>query len=564
MRCAMLRVRKRYLILLLCVAILTAIFIVLLPSSKPANKALRLKTSHDDKNFVSNVRNDNALQIEWQYFEEKKYVSETILAPGENYYSRNKFNQAASDKLPSNRDIPDTRHDKCSSKTKRKDLPSTSVIITFHNEARSTLLRTIVSVLNRSPEHLIKEIILVDDFSDDPNYGLLLASIQKVILLRNDKREGLIRSRIKGAEAAKGTILTFLDSHCECNVHWLEPLLERIVEDPTRVVCPVIDVINMDDFKYYAASSDLRGGFEWNLVFKWEFLSPQERQQRSIDPTTAIKTPMIAGGLFSINSDYFKKMGKYDEEMNIWGGENLELSFRIWQCGGSLEIIPCSRVGHVFRKQHPYSFPGGSGNVFAHNTKRVAEVWMDNYKNFYYAAVPVARNVPVGDIKNRISLRKELNCKPFSWFLKNVYPELQVPMKDVSPKGTIRQGLLCVDTLGHAIGENVGLYACHGSGGNQEWTYTQNHQIQHDNLCLTLNRPKVGMSVTLKKCTKGSIQQKWILLSNNQTVKHKTYNLCLDSRSHQTQGLIAFSCDNHASQHWVIFEQNLSVQDSLN
>ena len=58
-------------------------------------------------------------------------------------------------------------------------------------------------------------------------------------------------------------------------------------------------------------------------MFKWEYLSQAERQSRQKDPTQAIRTPMIAGGLFVINKEYFEKLGKYDTQMDVWGGENL-------------------------------------------------------------------------------------------------------------------------------------------------------------------------------------------------------------------------------------------------
>ena len=51
-------------------------------------------------------------------------------------------------------------------------------------------------------------------------------------------------------------------------------------------------------------------------------------------------------------------------------------------------IVTCSRVGHVFRKTSPYSWPGGVARIINHNTQRIVEVWMDEYKDFFYKINP--------------------------------------------------------------------------------------------------------------------------------------------------------------------------------
>lgn len=56
------------------------------------------------------------------------------------------------------------------------ELPDTSVVICFHNEAWSVLLRTFHSVLERTPSHLLREVILVDDFSDAGSFLLFILS----------------------------------------------------------------------------------------------------------------------------------------------------------------------------------------------------------------------------------------------------------------------------------------------------------------------------------------------------------------------------------------------------
>jgi hypothetical protein len=52
-------------------------------------------------------------------------------------------------------------------------------------------------------------------------------------------------------------------------------------------------------------------------------------ERRNNDRTAPLRTPTMAGGLFSIDKEYFYELGSYDEGMDIWGGENLEMSFRV-------------------------------------------------------------------------------------------------------------------------------------------------------------------------------------------------------------------------------------------
>eukprot|EP00043_Microstomoeca_roanoka_P025592 m.9198 g.9198 ORF g.9198 m.9198 type:complete len:520 (+) comp5660_c0_seq1:76-1635(+) len=346
-------------------------------------------------------------------------------------YKNNQFNQWISDRLSLHRRAYDTRAVECLHKKYYpiSELPTVSVIIIFYNEARSTLLRTVWSVLDRSPRSLIKEILLVDDYSSMEHLGypldLEVRDIPKTRIIRLPERSGLIRAKVYGAQQARGDVLLYLDSHCEVNDGWLEPLLDRIRRNPKTVAMPIIDAIDYETWEHRTGLLE-RGIFDWNLVFLWKQLTQEDKAGREadIDP---FPSPAMAGGLFAIDRKFFFDIGAYDMGMETWGGENIEMSIRIWTCGGRIEALPCSHVAHVFRKKTPYKFKTDDPQVtIARNLNRVAEVWMDEYKDVYYA-VSKNRKYGVDDVSERVKLRKDLQCKSFKWYMDNIFYDLDLP-----------------------------------------------------------------------------------------------------------------------------------------
>lgn len=119
---------------------------------------------------------------------------------------------------------------RCKYERHSAELPSVSVIVIFHNEHLTTLLRTAYSVWKRTPAKLLTEIVLVDDASTiedlhDDLLKFIKTYMPIVTLVRVSERIGLIKAREIGAKVARAEVLVFLDAHCEVYHNWLPPLL---------------------------------------------------------------------------------------------------------------------------------------------------------------------------------------------------------------------------------------------------------------------------------------------------------------------------------------------------
>lgn len=515
----------------------------------------------------------------------------------------------------------------------------------FHNEAWSTLLRTVHSVLNRSPHHLLAEIILVDDASERLFLGIALeqymARLQRetripIQILRSLKRVGLIQARLLGTRHATASVLTYLDAHVEATTGWLPPLLHRLHERPDVVISPIIDVIHEQTFAY-ARSVDLHwGGVNWAMHFRWfaigsrqiernryinqlylarhsqasmtqtnqsdrlfeDWLDELEQSNRSstssADVSTPIdladglvrpfKSPVMAGGLFSIRRDFFQRLGTYDPWMKVWGGENIELSLRVWSCGGRVETHPCSHVAHVFRRSSPYAFPGGVSHVLYTNLARVLHVWMEpRYQLFFYLLNEPLRNFMLDSepdidvirllqheafdrllavfsnqtriesklpaLNQRVRLKTEHRCNGFEWFLRHVWPQSFFPLSDrffgqLKVKANNRCAQIPTAEIGRSVGRLQLLPCDHQAYSPQLFVHGEFGSLRTDeSLCVdfqSADRPRPGSILALLPCSDHD-RQRWIL-SDGQ-LQHFRSRLCVRGRAAHLELVI---CSDHS------------------
>ncbi|XP_033871583.2 N-acetylgalactosaminyltransferase 7-like isoform X2 [Acipenser ruthenus] len=475
------------------------------------------------------------------------------------------FNMVVSEMISLDRTISDLRHEECKFWHYDENLLTSSIVIVFHNEGWSTLMRTVHSVIKRTPRRYLAEIVLIDDFSNKVHLKEKLEEYIKqwnglVKLFRNERREGLIQARSIGAKkAVLGQVLIYLDAHCEVGPNWYAPLVAPITKDRTICTVPLIDSISGHTYNIqpqWGGDEDgyARGAWDWSMLWKRVPLSKREKEKR-VTRTEPYRSPAMAGGLFAIERDFFFELGLYDPGLQIWGGENFEISFKIWQCGGQLLFVPCSRVGHIYRLKGwqgnpPPAHVGSSPTL--KNYVRVVEVWWDEYKDYFYASRPEAKALAYGDISDLKRFREEHNCKSFNWFMEEIAYDIPahypLPAKNVE-WGEIRgfESNYCIDSMGHTNGGFVEMGPCHRMGGNQLFRINEANQLMQYDQCLKSgpDESKVMIShCNLKEFTE------WQYFKDLHRFTHTPTRKCLD-RSEVLHQVFISDCDtNKSTQKW--------------
>ncbi|XP_035282568.1 N-acetylgalactosaminyltransferase 7-like isoform X2 [Anguilla anguilla] len=475
------------------------------------------------------------------------------------------FNMVASDMISLDRSVNDLRHEECKYWHYDENLLTSSVIIVFHNEGWSTLMRTVHSVIKRTPNKYLAEIVLIDDYSNKEQLKSRLDDYIKqwnglVKVFRNQKREGLIQARSIGAREAKlGQVLIYLDAHCEVGINWYAPLVAPISKDRTVCTVPLIDYIDGNDYTtepQRGGDEDglARGAWDWSLLWKRVPLSGKEKSIRKHN-SEPYRSPAMAGGLFAIERDYFFELGLYDPGLQIWGGENFEISYKIWQCGGKLLFVPCSRIGHVYRlhgwQGNPPPAHVGSSPTLK-NYVRVVEVWWDEYKDYFYASRPETQTLAYGDISELKKFREEHQCKSFKWFMEEIAYDIPVHYP-LPPKivewGEIRgyETSYCIDSMGHTDGGSLEIGPCHRMGGNQLFRINEGNQLMQNGQCVTEGPD--GSAVIITNC-KTNQYTEWKYFKDLHRFTHIPTSKCLD-RSEVLHKVFIATCDeSKTTQKW--------------
>ncbi|KAL7567826.1 hypothetical protein ACA910_000572 [Epithemia clementina (nom. ined.)] len=250
-------------------------------------------------------------------------------------------------------------------------LPPVSVVIApvYPNMPTGLLSMTVHSILARTPENLLKEIVIVlektadqDPPSPDDNEATegfarelfklsqLSDKIRMTGCIDGCRWRSRAASRVLGfKEATMGDVVVFMDPYLEVlSSTWLEHLVLPLVEDPRTIAVPVLHHMDLAQRQYSPGDLNASSYFV-NLNDDLDMVHVRQGFGGGNTPSTWTPhdTPFMESWIFAVDRNEFKKLYEIDSGLFNTECDSIGLSLKYQMCHGRILMVPCSRVGRI-------------------------------------------------------------------------------------------------------------------------------------------------------------------------------------------------------------------------
>lgn len=199
------------------------------------------------------------------------------------------------------------------------------------------------------------EIVLADNASTDGSADWVRATFPRVKIATFDRNHGYCGGNNRGAEAAQGDILIFLNNDVRVEPGWLDPIIRRFRSDASiAVIQPKLRAHERPhEFEYAGAAGGYLDahGFPFCRGRVFDTVETDRGQYDQAGPIF-----WASGAAFCVRADVFRAAGGFDEEFEFHM-EEIDLCWRIQRMGYSVWVEPASTVYHLGGGSLPPSDP---------------------------------------------------------------------------------------------------------------------------------------------------------------------------------------------------------------